>query len=418
MKYFLLVILAAISFTAQSAEIPIRRNYVTTNYFMNAPSDGWIPIWNNTAKQWSNGLNVASAANAINSMTGLGTNTTLYGNVTVVGPAFFQDVVRISNNVQITGELQLGGYVNVTDTLDLIGGKQQGSFILTNLSAMGITNIVSANANIVITTNSGVLVFTGSGSGGSSGTNYDSIIVTNVIQRQVLWTTTTNLVVDWNGPDEIIWAPTGVTASLAFTGNPGNLTNAVSKILKLRLTDSGTTSITWPTNGIDGLAPKTLTAPSTNEYLLKYDGQIARVDSFQSFSTGSGEIIVVNTNPVIYTPTVRYVPIAITGVGGANTNFTLLSTQPEVYINGFTNVSLRAVMGYDAALVDYWTCVITNGSGSPRTLEFSAVTNNWRFSGVYGTNAPTTLTNNTRLEISGRQKGTNVQVFYGYTPWP
>ncbi|MCU9611842.1 hypothetical protein OEK97_28460, partial [Escherichia coli] len=83
--------------------------------------------------------------------------------------------------------------------------------------------------------------------------------------------------------------------SLAFTGNPGNLTNAVSKILKLRLTDSGTTSITWPTNGIDGLAPKTLTAPSTNEYLLKYDGQIARVDSFQSFSTGSGEIIVVNT---------------------------------------------------------------------------------------------------------------------------
>ena len=75
-------------------------------------------------------------------------------------------------------------------------------------------------------------------------------------------------------------------------------------------------------------------------------------------------------------------------------------------------------MGYDAAAVDYWTCIITNGSGSARTLEFSAATNNWRFNGVYGTNAPNTLTNATRLEISGRQHGTNVQVVYGYTPWP
>jgi len=124
------------------------------------------------------------------------------------------------------------------------------------------------------------------------------------------------------------------------------------------------------------------------------------------------------TNATLYTPTVRYVPTVVTGVGGANTNFTLLSTQPRPYINGFTNVSIRAVMGYDSALQDEWLLVITNGSGSDRTIEFSAVTNRYRFSGTYGTNAPSVITNNTTLEISGRQIGTNVNIVYSYFAWP
>lgn len=388
---------------------------LTTNLkFLNSVllSDGTIYYWGSYTNF------SGQATNAIGNLHGSGTNTALYGSTTNAA-LWVTDIATFANNVVITGDLSIPNYLNVADALDGIAGKQQGSFVLTNFVAMGITNIVSANANIVITTNAGVLVFTGSGSGGSSsGTNYAGIIVTNVIERQVLWTTTTNLTVDWNGPDEIIWAPTGVTASLAFTGNPGNLTNAVSKILKLRLTDSGTTTITWPTNGIDGLSPKTLTAPSTNEYLLKYDGQIVRVDSFQSFSTGSGEVIVVNTNPVIYTPTIRYVPTLISGAGGDSTNHTLLSTYPEMYTDNPTALSITASMGYNESLVDYWTLITTNGSGTNRTIQFVATTNNWRFSGVYGTNAPSVITNNTRLEISGRQKGTNVQVLYSYTPWP
>ena len=139
---------------------------------------------------------------------------------------------------------------------------------------------------------------------------------------------------------------------------------------------------------------------------------VAANDVIKMHSSSAG--IVVWTNM----PASRVTPVVVTGVGSANTNFTLLSYQQETSINGFTNVSIRAAMGYDAAAVDYWTCIITNGSGSARTLEFSAATNNWRFNGVYGTNAPNTLTNATRLEISGRQHGTNVQVVYGYTPWP
>lgn len=107
-----------------------------------------------------------------------------------------------------------------------------------------------------------------------------------------------------------------------------------------------------------------------------------------------------------------------TGVGGANTNFTLLATNAETTINGFTNVSIRAVMSYVDGVSLYWTCLITNGSGSDRTLEFSAVTNRFRFAGTYGTNAPSVLTNATQLLISGRSLGTNTLIGYSYFAWP
>lgn len=108
----------------------------------------------------------------------------------------------------------------------------------------------------------------------------------------------------------------------------------------------------------------------------------------------------------------------ISGVGGANTNFTIVLPAPESVINGFTNVSVRAVMNTDTTKAHYWSLLLTNGGGSDRTLEFSAVTNRWRFSGTYGTNAPNTITNATQLLISGRSLGTNTIVGYTYFPWP
>lgn len=108
----------------------------------------------------------------------------------------------------------------------------------------------------------------------------------------------------------------------------------------------------------------------------------------------------------------------LSGTGGALTNYTLLAYQTDRYINGFTNVSIRAVMGYNPGRPSYWNVVITNGSGTSRTLEFSAVTNRWRFAGTYGTNAPNTLTNNTALLLSGRSDGTNTLLSYSYFAWP
>lgn len=105
----------------------------------------------------------------------------------------------------------------------------------------------------------------------------------------------------------------------------------------------------------------------------------------------------------------------VTGVGGANTNFTLvLPYDLSFSINGFTNVSIRAVMGYDTTRRIYWSGSVSNLSGSNRTFEFSGVTNNVVWSGVYGTNAPTTLTNGFSLELAGYSQGTNTMIGYTY----
>lgn len=108
----------------------------------------------------------------------------------------------------------------------------------------------------------------------------------------------------------------------------------------------------------------------------------------------------------------------VAGVGGALTNVTLMASWTDRYINGFTNVSIRAVMGYTPGRPNYWNVMITNIGGTTRTLEFSQVTNAWRFNGTYGTNAPNTLTNGTGLLLSGRSDGSNTVVGYAYYQWP
>lgn len=120
----------------------------------------------------------------------------------------------------------------------------------------------------------------------------------------------------------------------------------------------------------------------------------------------------------IVTSNVLFSTALLSGVGGANTNYTLLAGQGHRYINGFTNVSLRARMGAAAGTIEYWNLSITNISGTDRTIEFSPVTNRWRFAGTYGTNAPSVLTNGTALEISAKSDGTNTQVGYSYFAAP
>ena len=326
----------------------------------------------------------------------LQTNNLFYGDLTSVGDAFFQNVVRMSNNVIISGDLSLPNYVNVADTLDAVASKQHGSFILTNFIAMGITNIVSANGNTVITTNSGVLTLTTS-SGGALATNanqFGASTTLTIADRASL----TNINV--YGTGAVFSGHVTVSSNITAGSFIGSGTGVPILKLQTMMSADNAFAITVATNRF---ASTTNTFDFTN---------VAANDVIKMHSSSAG--IVVWTNM----PASRVTPVVVTGVGSANTNFTLLSYQQETSINGFTNVSIRAAMGYDAAAVDYWTCIITNGSGSARTLEFSAATNNWRFNGVYGTNAPNTLTNATRLEISGRQHGTNVQVVYGYTPWP
>lgn len=108
----------------------------------------------------------------------------------------------------------------------------------------------------------------------------------------------------------------------------------------------------------------------------------------------------------------------VTGTGGANTNYAIRCDWPHVTINGFTNVSLRGIMSATAGNITFPYIVITNGSGSNRTLEFSAVTNRFKWSYAQGAAAPSVLTNGTQLHLSFMVDGTNVVGSYAYYSWP
>jgi hypothetical protein len=205
--------------------------------------------------------------------------------------------------------------------------------------------------------------------------------------------------------------------------NAGTLRVGGAATFDAQVTLGAASSITGPDATFDSF--------SVNSLLATLDVEIN--GNVKLYAQAAGSVLALNgandiTNAVIGAglnfdgATISYngsfTPSQISGVGGANTNFTLVLPAPESVINGFTNVSLRAVMATDAAKAIYWSLLVTNGGGSDRTLEFSAVTNRWRFSGTYGTNAPNTLTNATQLLISGRSLGTNTVVGYTYFPWP
>lgn len=125
-----------------------------------------------------------------------------------------------------------------------------------------------------------------------------------------------------------------------------------------------------------------------------------------------------SASTITVTNGIGFVTALESGTGGFATNYSILATNGDAYINGgLTNVSIRHSVGATAGIVLYWNRTITNGV-SNRTLEFSSITNAWHFAGCYGTNAPSVLTNNTKLFLAGRQDGTNIDVGYAYFSWP
>ena len=72
---------------------------------------------------------------------------------------------QLTNSAAVS-DVELEYLDGVTSAIQTqLGSKQAGTFLLTNFSAMGITNIVSANGNTVITTNGGVLTLTAAAGG-------------------------------------------------------------------------------------------------------------------------------------------------------------------------------------------------------------------------------------------------------------
>ncbi len=208
-------------------------------------------------------------------------------------------------------------------------------------------------------------------------------------------------------PVKNIFAATG----LDITRAPGTTAGG----LPFHAGTNSSSGISLSTNALVGIGT------SNPVVSLDVTGAIAcaSINATGAVTAASLSVVDFNAANATFTNAFSYTPTVITGVGGANTNFTPLATAAEMVINAFTNVSIRAVMGYDPTLLKPWVITLTNGSGTDRTLEFNAQTNRFRFIGPTGlTNAPSMITNATQVILYGRSVGTNTTVRYEYYAWP
>lgn len=316
-------------------------------------------------------------------------------------------------NAVSVGVTNLG--TNATVTFDLMG-PPVGNYGIFGNSTINLTNLVTFTNHP-----GGRKVFLKVRQSGVSGT----LTVTPIGPHPIDWqgnlflaaNATNTLVIEWDGTQltgsrshaettgsgayslsnaPSIYAPKFVNATASralMTDAQGQATNSAVTSTELGYLSGATSALQTQLNG-------------------KQNGQ-TNANQFGASTTLTIKKSALATNLVNL-----FEPVVVSGTGGANTNFTLQAIEPEVSINGFTNVSIRAVMQTDPTFAAYLNVTITNLSGSDRTLEFSAVTNRWRFAGVYGTNAPSVLTNNTALLMSLRCLGTNTLVGYSYFAAP
>lgn len=109
----------------------------------------------------------------------------------------------------------------------------------------------------------------------------------------------------------------------------------------------------------------------------------------------------------------------VAGVGSGSTNYTLMANMGKVYM-GSSNVSITAIMGGASGTMQQSSVTITNLSANTWGIQFSAVTNRWRFLGATGqTNSPSVLTNNSALVLRMEIDGTNILCDWEhYVPYP
>lgn len=126
------------------------------------------------------------------------------------------------------------------------------------------------------------------------------------------------------------------------------------------------------------------------------------VTNSTSDSVTVGELISYNT------------PAVISGAGNGNTNYLLSVTSPKMLL-GSSNVNIYGVSGTIVGKTHSWSVNITNLSADTWGIRFDSGTNRWKFqSWMYGTNAPSVLTNNTLLRLQGESIGTNTLVTFQY----
>jgi|GEM_PF-6329140 len=192
-----------------------------------------------------------------------------------------------------------------------------------------------------------------------------------------------------------------------FNGAQQVTNSAAVSTTELEFLDGVTSAIQTQLDARAGIASAT--------FLTNWSGAISNLT--QTKQNGSAALTNLSGLPnFAFTNVITKTTATVSGAGSGSTNYLLtLSTNAlnDFYL-GSSNVHIYTVAGSTLGSPIYWTAIITNLSGNTWGINFASGTNRWRFSGVYGTNAPSVLTNGTALMLSGRTDGTNCLLGYTY----
>lgn len=167
----------------------------------------------------------------------------------------------------------------------------------TNVGASQLVRTDSGGKLAAVTIGSGI-TFDGttiSSSGGTGGTNFGGIIVTNSIERGTTNAgSATALTIDWKGPMYWHGTPSGnLTLSFANTPSAGDK----GKTMFVAIYTNTSFTVTWPSS-VDwrGINPVTVSG-ITNLYVLDFDGTNLYGFSMQNNTTGSNQVYALQAGP-------------------------------------------------------------------------------------------------------------------------
>lgn len=359
--------------------------------------------------------------------------------------------------------------VAVTDA-DLIewSGISTNKIVTTNdnwltLMSSNRVRVAAGTGGITVVPSSsgGVMTFTVSDddAGGGTTTNFTTLAVGSITAGRIIATNDVSLVTTNLGTNAAVtFDLTG--PSVGHYGIFGNSTISLTNVVNFtNLYGGRTIELVVRQSGVAGTVTITPVGPhpidwgiagspfiatgATNSLYIRWDGLQFRGSFSEAPSTGSGAYALSNA-PSLFAPTILskatingdafistnanlgaavvtnnigYQVGTVAGVGGANTNFTLLASGDEsiIYVSGATNVNLVAIMAYSSTIAYRGTLIITNRTATSRPFSLGAATNNWislqQFDGI---SAPFTVTNSQAGRFTYEILGTNVQ--YSYKP--
>jgi hypothetical protein len=385
----------------------------------------------------------------------------ILGALAVVCLGFTTGYTTFPDSVFINGQLNVTGVQSNANNIYADGSVTAGSFQKMAWNGASILQSGAGTKNInEVANGTGMLTNNGSGtfgwmaipsgSGATALSNLTDVVVTNMFGGDFLqwnngmqkWTnfpaffsavvylTQTNVFVGTN-LEQFATIKTNASFKLVYTGTPQN-----GESVNLSVSNYSASTIYMTNTAYDPIVASNVTVfaipgtsirdfkfvSSTNFNLGVQRWELIRSLQKEAELNVAGQSLALLTNAATSIVTIsnayNSAVQTVSGAGNGSTNYliTLSTNSINDFYLGSSNVNIYQIAGGREGTPVYWNAIVTNLSGNTWGITFAAsgTTNHWHFAGTYGTNAPSVLTNNTRLMLSGRTDGTNTMIGYSY----